>query len=245
MTTSNPRLRRLGQGALRARHRIHLARRIEHPHRRLGPDDVQLLDGRRPLHVGRHEQRMPALADQPLRQLPGRRRLAGALQAEQQDDARPLARRRQAPFGVAEERQHLVADDLDDLLRRRQAAEHVLPHRPIAHAVDERLDDLEVDVGLEQRQTNLAQRGLDGLGRQPRFAAQRLEDVLEACAEGVEHRSVLAFYIALSCSTANPYRSGRPAGVSNEKPVLHRPGPGIMQTSRRPNQRNRLRATTS
>ena len=76
-------------------------------------------------------------------------------------------------FGVAEERHHLVADDLDDLLRRREAAEHVLPHRPIAHAVDERLDDLEVDVRLEQREPNLAQRGLDVLGRQPRLAAQR------------------------------------------------------------------------
>ena len=34
-------------------------------------------------------------------------------------DARPLASSLQPAFGVAEERQHLVADDLDDLLRRR------------------------------------------------------------------------------------------------------------------------------
>ena len=107
----------------------------------------------------------------------------------------------QPAFGVAEERQHLVADDLDDLLRRRQAAEDVLPHRPVAHPVDERLDDLEVDVRLEQRQPNLAQRGLDVLRRQPRLAAQGLEDVLKACAEGVEHD-------ALTCSSANAYRSG-------------------------------------
>ena len=33
----------------------------------------------------------------------------------------------EAAFGVAEERHHLVADDLDDLLRRREAAQHVLP----------------------------------------------------------------------------------------------------------------------
>ena len=73
----------------------------------------------------------------------------------------PLRRRLQAALGVAEERQHLVADDLDDLLRRRQAPQDVLPHRPVAHAIDERLDDLEVDVGFEQRQPNLAQRRLD------------------------------------------------------------------------------------
>ena len=90
-------------------------------------DDVQLLDGRRPLDVGRHEQRMASLLRQPLRELARGRRLAGALQPEQQDDARPLGRRLQAAFGIAEQRHHLVADDLDDLLRRRQAtAQHIL-----------------------------------------------------------------------------------------------------------------------
>ena len=95
----------------------------------------------------------------------------------------------QPAFGVAEERQQLVADDLDDLLPRRQAPEDRLVHRPVADAVDERLDDLEVDVGLEQRQPDLAQRRLDVLGRQPDLAAQRLEDVLDAGAERLEHGS--------------------------------------------------------
>ena len=130
---------------------------------------------------------MAALLGQPLRQLAGRRRLAGALQTEQQDDARTLARRLEAAFGVAEERDHLVADDLDDLLRRRQAAENILPHRAVANPVDERLDDLEIDVRLEQRQPDLAQRRLDVLGGEPRLATKGLEDVLEACTERVEH----------------------------------------------------------
>ena len=84
-----------------------------------------------------------------------------------------LRRRLQAALGVAEERHHLVADDLDDLLRRRQAAQDVLPHRPVADAIDERLDDLEIDVRFEQRQPNLAQRGLDVVFGQPAFAAKR------------------------------------------------------------------------
>ena len=67
-------------------------------------------------------------------------------------------------------------------------------HRPVADAVDERLDDLEVDVGFEQREPNLAQRRLDVLGRQPRLAAKRLENVLEACAEGVEHVTANPLY---------------------------------------------------
>src|SRR5205085_2878164 len=54
-------------------------------------------------------------------------------------------------------------------------------------AVDEGLDDLEVDVGFEQREADLAKGRLDVLRRQPRFAAERLEDVLEAIGKGIEH----------------------------------------------------------
>ena len=68
----------------------------------------------------------------------------------------------QPALGVAEQRQQLVADDLDDLLARRQALEDRLVHRAIAHAIDEGLDDLEVDVGLEQRQPDFPEGGLDG-----------------------------------------------------------------------------------
>ena len=151
---------------------------------------------------------MASLLRQPLPQLPRRRRLAGALQPEQQDDARPLGRRLQAPFGIAEERHHLVADDLDDLLRRRQAAQHLLAHRAVADAVDEGLDDLEIDVRLEQREPNLAQRGLDQVFGEAPLPAKRLENVLQTCAEGVKHWP-------LTCSSANAYRSGAAAGVSN------------------------------
>ena len=164
-----------GERAPRARHRIELAGRIVHARRRLLPDDVQLLDRGRTLDVGRDEQRMASLLLQPHRQLAGRRRLAGALQPEQQDHPRTLRRRLEAALGRAEERHHLVADDLDDLLRRRQAAQDVLPHRAVAHPVDERLDDLEVDVGFEQREPDFPQRGLDVLRRQPRLAPSVLK----------------------------------------------------------------------
>ena len=82
------------------------------------------------------------------------------------------------PGRVAEERQHLVAHDADDLLRRRQALEHLLVDGPIADAIDERLDDLEVDVRLEQRHPDLAQRRLDGRFREAGFAAKGAEDSL-------------------------------------------------------------------
>ena len=110
-----------------------------------------------------------------------------ALQAKQQDHAR---RRRVLPkpsFGVAEERQHLVSDDLDDLLTGRQTLQDGLVHRLVADAIDERLDDLEVDVSFKQRQPDFSQRGLDMFGREPDLAAQRLENILNARAERLEH----------------------------------------------------------
>ena len=79
--------------------------------------------------------------------------------------------------------EHLVADDADDLLRRRQALEDFLVDRAIAHAIDESLDDLEVDVRLEQRHPDLAQREFDRLRREAGLAPERAEDVLKAVAE--------------------------------------------------------------
>jgi hypothetical protein len=150
----------------------------------------ELLDRGGAAHVGRHHQRVPSLPHQPLRELAGRRRLARALKAEQENDARRRRVLRQAAFGVAEERQQLVADDLRDLLARGQALQDLLVRRLVPHAVDERLDDLEIDVSLEQREPDLAQRGLDVLFGQPDFAAQRLKGVLNAAAERFEHLCV-------------------------------------------------------
>ena len=173
----------LGQRAARALHGIHLAGRVVYLDARLLRNYRELFDGRGPPDVGRYEQRVPALLREPARQLAGRGRLAGALQPEQQDDARPRLRRRQSALRVAEQRQHLVAHDPHDLLRRGQAAQHFLVDRLVADAVDERLDDLEVDVGLEQRHADFPQRDLDGLLREADLTAEGLEDVLKACAE--------------------------------------------------------------
>ena len=113
---------RFAERAFRALDGIQLRRRIEHAQRGLLANDVQLLNCGWTFHVGRDEERMPALLGEPLAQLSCRGRLSRTLQPEQQYDARPFARRPQASLGVAEERDHLVANDLDDLLRRRETA---------------------------------------------------------------------------------------------------------------------------
>ena len=64
---------------------------------------------------------------------------------------------------------------------------HRLIEGAIADAIDERLDHLQVDVGFEQRGADVAQHALGRLGREADLAPQRLEDVLEPGAQGVEH----------------------------------------------------------
>ena len=98
---------------------------------------------------------------QPPSQLARGRRLARTLESEEQHDARRRRILRESAFRLAEQRQQLVAHDLDDLLDRRQALQDGLIGRLVANAIDERLDDLEVDVGFEQRQPDLPQRRLD------------------------------------------------------------------------------------
>jgi hypothetical protein len=49
-------------------------------------------------------------------------------------------------------------DDLHDLLAGRQALQDVGAARPLAQAADELFDDLDVEVGLEQREADLGHR---------------------------------------------------------------------------------------
>ena len=159
-----------------------------HAHARLLRHDRQLLNRRRTPDVRRHHNRVAALFRQPLRQLTGGRGLARTLQAEHQDHARPVRALLQPALGIAEQREQLITNNLDDLLARGQALEDRLIHRPIAHAIDKCLDDLEIDVSFEQRQPDLPEGVLDGRLRQTCFSLEGLEDVLEAMAERVEHQ---------------------------------------------------------
>ena len=71
--------------------------------------------------------------------------------------------KREARLALAHQLRQLVVDDLHDLLAGRQALEDLLAERLLAHARDEVADDGEVDVGLEQREPDLAHRARDRL----------------------------------------------------------------------------------
>ena len=138
---------------------------------RVGAVDGDLRSARRAARAGRsrpgaagRRRRGPACGPRLRRcerELGGGRRLARALEAGEQDH-RELAEREPGRAG-AHQLGQLVVDDLHDLLAGREALQHLLAERPLAHAGDEVADDREVDVGLEQREADLAHRARDRL----------------------------------------------------------------------------------
>src|SRR4030095_2348127 len=87
------------------------------------------------------------------------------------------------------QRDEFVVDNLDDLLAGLDALDHFDAEGFFAHAVDELLDDLEIDVGVQQRQANVAQAVGDVAFRNLPQPAQVAEDVLQLATQVVEHAS--------------------------------------------------------
>jgi hypothetical protein len=88
---------------------------------------------------------------------------------------------------AAQDSHELLVHDLDDLLARVESGEQVGSDGAFADARDEALDDLEVDVGLEERKADLAQRDVEvGLG-DPGLAPQAAGDALQARGKRLEH----------------------------------------------------------
>ena len=87
------------------------------------------------------------------------------------DDRRGIRGQSQTGSLAAHHLPQLFPHDLDDLMTRGQALEDFLTNGLHANPLDEVLDDLEVDVGFEQRETNFFQRFRDVLfGEDPRTA---------------------------------------------------------------------------
>ena len=118
----------LGQRALGARDRIHFAGRVVHPHARLLRHDRQLLDRRRAPHVGRDDDRVAPCFASHFASLP-----VVVVLPEPCSPSIKITRGRalvsQPALGIAEQREQLIANDLDDLLRRIQALLDLDIHR--------------------------------------------------------------------------------------------------------------------
>ena len=83
-------------------------------------------------------------------------------------------------------------DDLDDLLCRVERLAQLEPDGALANARLHAADDLEVDVGLEQGEPDLAQDLVDVFLAQVAATAQPLENPIESVGQRFEHAEVEA-----------------------------------------------------
>ena len=162
--------------------------RLEDRYTDLRGEGRQLLDRGGPMQVARDQHGTAPLFLEQLGQLGGRGCFARAVEADHHDPARLVELQ---GFGVSsEQRRQLIVEDFDDLLPGRDAAQHFLAERLLAHAGDERLGHLEMHVCFQQRETHLTHRvGNVGLA-DGTMAAQVLEDVLQLVAELGKHGRV-------------------------------------------------------
>ena len=147
---------------------------------------LELVDRRGTLEVARHEPGPLALAPEEQAELRGGGRLPRALQPGEQDHGRRTPER-EARVAGSHQRRQLLVDDLHDLLARGEAPQDVLAQRPFLDRGGEVAGDLEVDVGLEQREPDLAHRLRDRVLVETAAAPETTEGRLELVAEGVEH----------------------------------------------------------
>ena len=149
----------------------------------------QLLLRGRAVDVERRHQHLLAvlLADQ-LAELGSGRGLARALKPNHHDhhrrrgvEVQPLGRRPAQRF------HQRVVDDLDDLLPRRDRAQHIGADRLFGHPVDKPAHHRQRHVGLEQRDANLAHRLAHVLLAQGATAPQLVEHATETIGQVVEH----------------------------------------------------------
>ena len=129
-------------------------------------DDLELGDGVGALEVGGDEERRVPLVLEPLAELAGEGRLAGALQAGEHDDRRRLLGEADRARLPAEDRDELLLHDLDDLLGGVERLADLGAEGALAHRAGEPLDDGQRDVGVEQGEADVADRRVDvGLRR--------------------------------------------------------------------------------
>ena len=141
----------------------------------LRANDLKLPDGGGTVDVTRAQQWVFALLFEKPRELTGVGGFARTLKTHHHDDRGRLRGHADLLVVAAHQGSQLLVDDLDDHLRGRQAFEHIRAHGALGDALDEVLDDLIADVGLQKRQTDLAHRFLDVGLAQAAFAAQLFE----------------------------------------------------------------------
>ena len=151
------------------------------------PDHLQLGDGIGTLEVAGGKHRGVPLRLEPCGELAGQGRLAGTLQTSKHDDRWRILRESDGTRLATQDVDEFLVDDLDDLLGGIERLGQFLTTAAFLDGCDEFLDNTEVDVGLEQRDTDLPSRGIDVSVSETTFSTQPLERGCETVLQSVEH----------------------------------------------------------
>src|SRR5437660_5943389 len=88
---------------------------------------------------------------------------------------------------AAEQDRQFIVENLNDLLARRNASEHRFAKRFFFDSGNEFFGDVKIDIGFEQRETDLAQRRIDVLLADFSVTAETLKDLLQLVAQLRKH----------------------------------------------------------
>ena len=88
---------------------------------------------------------------------------------------------------AAEQDRQFIVENLNDLLARRNASEHRFAKRFFFDSGDEFFGDVKIDIGFEQRETDLAQRSINIFLADLSVTAEILENLLQPIAQLRKH----------------------------------------------------------
>jgi hypothetical protein len=120
----------------------------------------QLLCRCRPSRICGHEQWTTTLAEKSKGELCRGRRLACALEAKEQDACGSLPKVKRSPRATKGLGQGRM-DDADQTVSAADATHDAFVVRTLSHGRNERIDDGERNVGIDQRRTNLSETRLE------------------------------------------------------------------------------------
>ena len=159
-----------------------------HGYVELASERLELVHRGGAAEVGGDEQRALLALAEMQGEFGGGGRLAGALQSDEQQRGGQRRAGDDGAVPLAEQFDELVVNEFDDLLAWGDAAQRVGFGGALLDAGGEVAGDLEVDVGLEEREADFAQRLVDvGVGEPP-LVAEPGEHGREFVGERVEHR---------------------------------------------------------
>src|SRR5208337_4671812 len=177
-----------GHRARRDLDRILVLVAVEDRNMRLGAEHAELLHRGGAINVGGRQERMAlTFRFQPQRELCNRSRFARALQAHNHDFDGRLDLQIEFARRTAHRVLQLGRDELDQMLFGGERAQYFGAERLGLDVLDKIANDLDIDVGLEQREPDFSERILDIALGDAAMALEFFEDPFEAVAERVKH----------------------------------------------------------